>query len=202
MGLGTLEMVSLAEARDAALAARRQIRDGIEPIHAKRQKELELRGRNRSTFREVAEMYVAAHKAGWKNAKHALQWDATLKAHAFPVLGDKPVSTVDTGAVMRALEPIWPTTAETASRLRGRIEVILDYAKARGWREGENPARWRGHIQNLLPARGKILRVRHHPALSWRELARSWPPCGQRGAPAPEPSSSSSSPPSAPARRS
>lgn len=97
MGLGTPEMVSLAEARDAALAARRQIRDGIEPIHAKRQKELELSGRNRSTLGEVAEMYVAAHKAGWKNAKHALQWDATLKAHAFPVLGDKPVSTVDTG---------------------------------------------------------------------------------------------------------
>ena len=170
MGLGSLEMVSLAEARDAALVARRQIRDGVEPLQAKRQKKLEQGSRNRSTFREVAEMYVAAHKAGWKNAKHAWQWDATLKGQAFPIFGDKPVGTVDTGDVMRALEPIWHTTSETASRLRGRIEVILDYAKARGWREGENPARWRGYIQNLLPARDRIPKVQHHPALPWREM--------------------------------
>lgn len=170
MGLGRLDMVSLAEARDAALAARREIAGGADPIQAKRQKALEESGRDRSTFRQVAEMYVEAHKAGWRNAKHAWQWDATLKAHAYPAFGDKAVTAVATGDVMRALEPIWHKTPETASRLRGRIEVILDYAKARGWRERENPARWRGHVQNLLPRRDKLLKVRHHPALPWREI--------------------------------
>ncbi len=170
MGLGSLETVSLAEARDAALAARKRLEGGVDPIKAKRQKALEESGSDRSTFREVAELYIAAHKTGWKNPKHAWQWDATLKGHVFPVFGDKSVADVDTGDVTRALEPIWHKIPETAARLRGRIEVVLDYAKARGWREGENPARWRGHIQNLLPARDKILKVQHHPALPWREV--------------------------------
>ena len=115
-------------------------------------------------------MYVAAHKAGWRNAKHAWQWDATLKAHAFPAFGDKPVGRIDTGDVMRALKPVWHKTPETVSRLRGRIEVVLDYAKARGWRQDENPARWRGHVQNLLPARSKVAKVKRHPALPWKGI--------------------------------
>jgi integrase len=170
MGLGSLETVSLAEARDAALAARKQVEAGVDPIEAKQQKAVEESQRNRSTYQEVAELYIAAHKAGWKNPKHAWQWDATLKAHVFPVFGGKLVAAVDTGDVMRALEPIWHKIPETASRLRGRIEVILDYAKARDWREGENPARWRGHIRNLLPIRDKIQKVQHHPALPWGEI--------------------------------
>ena len=123
------------------------------------------------TFRDVAEAYIAAHEASWRNAKHRQQWSATLATYAYPVLGDLPVADVDTGAVMRVLEPIWPEKAETASRLRGRIESVLDYAQARGWRTGENPARWRGHVANMLPNRTKVQPVEHHAALPWREMA-------------------------------
>ena len=170
MGLGSLDLISLAEARELAIAARKLLKAGKDPIGEKREQAAETSGKRLTTFRQVAEMYVAAHKGSWRNAKHAWQWDATLKAHAFSVFGDKAVSAVTTGDVMSALEPIWTKTPETASRLRGRVEVVLDYAKARGWRDGENPARWRGHIQNLLPARNKILKVQHHPALPWREI--------------------------------
>jgi integrase len=122
------------------------------------------------TFKDVAGAYIAANEAGWRNAKHRAQWTATLEAYAHPHFGDLPVADVDTGHVMRALEPIWRSKAETASRLRGRIETVLDYASARGWRTGENPARWRGHIQNMLPAKAKIQPVEHHAALPWRDI--------------------------------
>ena len=111
------------------------------------------------TFRQCAERYIAAHQAGWRNAKHASQWRNTLATYAYPVFGDLPVQAIDVGMVMKVVEPLWATKTETASRLRGRIESILDWATARGYRQGENPARWRGHLQNLLPKRTKVQKV-------------------------------------------
>jgi integrase len=111
-----------------------------------------------------------AHKAGWKSAKHADQWTATLTTYAGPVFGELPVSGVDDALVLKVLQPIWSTKAETAGRVRGRIEAILDYARVLGLRAGENPARWKGHLEIMLPARGKVARVEHHAALPYAEL--------------------------------
>jgi integrase len=122
------------------------------------------------TFDECRDAYIAAHKAGWRNPKHQSQWLNTLATYVTPVFGNLPVQAVDVSLVMKVLEPIWSTKPETASRLRGRIERILDWAKARGFRQGENPARWRGHLDQLLPARSKVRKVRHHPALPYIEL--------------------------------
>jgi integrase len=122
------------------------------------------------TFRACAERYIEAHKAGWRNPKHALQWMSTLASYAYPVFGDLPVKAIDVGLVMKAVEPIWATKTETASRLRGRIESVLDWAAARGYRHGDNPARWRGHLDKLLPKRAKMQRVQHHPALAYDEV--------------------------------
>jgi integrase len=122
------------------------------------------------TFRQCAEAYVAAHKAGWRNAKHARQWTSTLATYAYPVFGSLPVQRIDVGLVMKVVEPIWQTKTETAGRLRGRIENVLDWASTRGYRQGDNPARWRGHLENLLPKRGKVRKVRHHPALPYQEI--------------------------------
>jgi integrase len=144
---------------------------GIDPIERRRAERAEAAARaGLNTFAEVADAYVTAHEASWRNAKHRQQWRNTPDTYATPVLGDLGVAMVDTGAVMRVLEPIWREKPETASRLRGRIEPVLDYVTARGWRTGENPARWRGHVDNLLPARVNIARVEHHAALPWREL--------------------------------
>lgn len=122
------------------------------------------------TFKACAEAFIAAHRAGWKNDKHAGQWPATLKTYAFPVFGDLPVAAIDTALVLKTLEPIWSAKPETASRLRGRIESVLDWARVRGYREGENPARWRGHLDHLLPAKAKVRRVEHHAALAYAEM--------------------------------
>ncbi len=168
MGLGAEADVSLAEARELAREARKLARSGVDPIEHRR--ELRRAGQGSGmTFRDVALLYIAAHEGTWRNAKHRAQWTSTLDAYAYPVLGSLPVPAVDTGAVLRVLEPIWREKPETASRLRGRIEAVLDYARARGWREGENPARWRGHLANLLPSRPKLATVEHHAALPWRE---------------------------------
>jgi integrase len=171
MGLGALTDVSLAEAREAAAAARKLVRQGINPIARRRSERVDSAAKSRlNTFSEVADAYIAAHETGWRNPKHRQQWRNTLDTYARPVLGDLGVANIDTGAVMRVLEPIWREKPETASRLRGRIESVLDYATARGWRTGENPARWRGHVENLLPARSKVARVEHHAALPWTEI--------------------------------
>jgi integrase len=122
------------------------------------------------TFKESAAMYVASHRAGWRNPKHAAQWQATLATYAEPVIGGLSVQAIDTALVLKVLEPIWTTKPETAGRVRGRIESILDWAKARGYRAGENPARWRGHLDKLLPGRSKVRRVEHHAALPYAEL--------------------------------
>src|SRR5262249_4124841 len=122
------------------------------------------------TFRECADAYIKAHRAGWRNGKHAAQWEATLATYAGPVIGTLPVQVIDTALVLKVLEPIWTAKPETAGRVRGRIESILDWAKVRGFRAGENPARWRGHLDKLLPARSKVRRVEHHAALPYAEL--------------------------------
>ena len=122
------------------------------------------------TFKQCAESYVASHRAGWRNAKHKYQWNATLETYAAPVIGKLPVQAIDTALILKVLEPVWTAKPETASRLRQRIENILDWAKVRGYRDGENPARWRGHLDKLLPARAKVRQVEHHAALPYAEL--------------------------------
>jgi integrase len=122
------------------------------------------------SFRQCAEAYIGAHRDGWRSAKHAAQWINTLEAYVYPVVGDVPVAAVDVGLVLKVLEPIWKIRTETASRVRGRIEVVLSWAKTRGYRSGENPAAWRGHLQNLLPPRRKVRQVRHLSALPYQEI--------------------------------
>jgi len=124
------------------------------------------------TFKEASQQYIAAHKAGWKNDKHAAQWPSTLERFAYPIIGNLPVGAVDVGLVVKTLQPIWSQKPETAGRLRGRIEAILDWATVRGYRQGENPARWRGHLENLFPRKSKVRRVKHHPALPFADLPK------------------------------
>ncbi len=172
MGLGPLHDVTLADARVAAFEARKLRRAGINPIKARddARAEVRLEAARSITFKDAAERYMEAHKAGWRNAKHRDQWRTTLETYAYPVFGPLPVQSVDVALVMRVLEPIWATKTETASRVRGRIESILDWASARGYRLGENPARWRGHLQNLLPRRSRVQKVLHLPALPYGEI--------------------------------
>ena len=122
------------------------------------------------TFDACVGKYLDAHRAGWKNPKHRQQWESALRTHASPVFGALPVAAIDTGLVMKALEPIWTKTPETAGRLRGRIESVLDWARVRGYRNGENPARWKAHLDHLLPARGKVYKVKHHAALPYTDV--------------------------------
>jgi integrase len=173
MGLGPLHAVSLAEARAKATECRRQRVDGLDPLQVRRaaQEAARIEAAKAMSFSACAQAYIDAHKEGWKNAKHAGQWSATLQTYAYPVFGDLPVQVVDVGLVLKAIEPIWKTKTETASRLRGRIEAVLDWATVRGYRQGENPARWKGHLDHLLPERGKVRKVEHHPALPYAELA-------------------------------
>jgi integrase len=183
MGLGPLALFGLQEARERALDARRLRHAGIDPIEA-RDAERAAKRLSESkaiTFRQCADAYVKAHRAGWRNAKHAAQWEATLTTYADPIIGALPVQTIDTALVMKILEQelrdgrsaaaLWQARPETASRLRGRIESILDWAKVRGYRDGENPARWRGHLDKLLPARAKVRKVEHHAALPYDGVA-------------------------------
>ena len=166
--------VTLAEAREKAADMRRMLKAGVDPLVHREAEAARLKAAAQQaaaqgvTFRAVADLYMGAHDAGWRNPKHRDQWRNTLASYAFPHFGDLPAGDVGTGHVMAALEPIWTTKPETATRVRGRIESVLDYAAARGWRSGDNPARWRGHLANLLPARGKVARVEHHAALPWR----------------------------------
>jgi integrase len=171
MGLGPLALYGLSEARARALDARRKRHEGIDPIEARRAERARQRldAAKAITFGEVAATYIAAHRAGWRNGKHLAQWEATLRIHAAPIMS-LPVQSVDTALVVKVLEPIWTTRPETASRLRGRIEAVLDYAKVREFRDGENPARWRGHLAKLLPARSKVRDVKHHAALPYAAL--------------------------------
>jgi integrase len=173
MGLGSLSLVGLREARERSLQQRRSLRlDGIDPIEKRRaaRQAAMIEAASAMTFKDCAEAYIAAHKAGWKNPKHAAQWPSTLGTYVYPIFGALPVQAVDVGLVTKAIEPIWAKKPETASRVRGRIESVLDWAKARGYRQGENPARWKGHLDHLLPARRKVAVVEHHAALPYAEL--------------------------------
>lgn len=172
MGLGPVHTVSLSQARVKASEFRAVVADGRDPIAERKaqQQHARLSAANAKTFDECATAYIEAHRAGWKNEKHGKQWSATLDAYASPVIGKLPASAVDTGLVLRILEPIWQEKTETASRLRGRIESVLDWATVRGYRAGENPARWKGHLDKLLPARSKVQKVQHHAALPYVEI--------------------------------
>ena len=172
MGLGPTSLISLGEARTRAIEARKLRLDGVDPIEARKVKRdaVRLEAARSVTFDACAAAYIDAHKTAWHNAKHQDQWRNTLWTYASPVFGDLPVQAVDVGLVMKVLEPIWHDKAETASRLRGRVEAVLDWATVRGYRTGENPARWRGHLDKLLPARGKVRKVEHHAALPYRDV--------------------------------
>jgi integrase len=168
--------VTLAEAREHNRRLRDRLREGKDPLEERAAEAAKAKADAAKaqaavvTFAQVAQMFLDAHEAGWRNPKHRQQWRNTLRDYVLPAIGDLAVGSVDTGAVVKIIEPLWRSRTETASRVRGRIESILDYAKARGWRDGENPARWRGHLDHLLPQRGKVRRVAHHAALPWREL--------------------------------
>jgi integrase len=172
MGLGPLALYGLQEARAKALDARRKRHDGIDPIEARRAERARQRldAAKVITFKQCAEAYINAHRAGWRNGKHAGQWGATLSTYAYPVIGALPVQAIDRGLVLKVLEPIWTAKPETAGRVRGRLESILDFARVCSYRDGENPARWRGHLDKLLPARSKVRQVEHHAALPYAEL--------------------------------
>jgi len=172
MGLGPLHTVTLADARVKAAECRRQRLDNSDPLQVRDAALLaaKLEDAKAMTFQNCAEAYISAHASGWRNAKHADQWRNTLASYAYPVFVDFPVQAIDTALIMKVLEPIWATKTETASRLRGRIECVLDWATVREFRRGENPARWRGHLENLLPKRQKVQKVEHHSALPYSEI--------------------------------
>jgi integrase len=172
MGLGPLALFGLSQARAKALDARRLRHEGIDPIEARKAQRMQARldAARAMTFQQCAAAHINAHRPGWRTSKHAAQWQATLATYAGPVIGALPVQAVDTALVLKVLEPIWIEKPETAGRLRGRIEAVLDWAKARGYRQDENPARWRGHLDKLLPAHSKVRKVEHHAALPYSEL--------------------------------
>lgn len=145
---------------------------GIDPIEARKAKREAERAARASakTFKQCAEAYIAVHKTGWRNEKHGDQWRNTFERHVWPEFGSTPVAQVNTDRVLKVLEPIWSSIPETASRIRGRIEAVLDWASARGYRSGDNPARWRGHLDHLLPAPTKVRKVVHHPALHYNQV--------------------------------
>ena len=171
MGLGPTHTVDLAEARRKALEGRRLLLDGVNPLLARNQQQVaaKLAETNMMTFDQCAEAYIQAQKPSWKNAKHAKQWSSTLKTYASPVFGAAPVADVDTGLVVKCLAPIWESKTETATRVRGRIESVLGWATTSGYRTGENPARWKGHLENLLATISKVRRTKNHPALPWQQ---------------------------------
>jgi integrase len=180
-GLGAFGTWSLAEARERARKLRQQVGEGIDPIDAKRAKRAreKVEAAKAMTFRDCAEGYIASQQETWKSPVHRAQWPASLAKHAYPVFGDLPVAAIDTALVTKALEPIWTKRPTTASRVRARIETTLDWAKVRGYREGENPARWRGHLDKLLPRSAKAMeavqrakgRDGHHRALPYLEIS-------------------------------
>jgi integrase len=171
MGLGALHTVSLADAREKARMARLSLADGVDPL-AKRDVEVATKKAEQASnldFDKCAAQYIESREAEWKNAKHRQQWERSLQTHVSPHFGRMHVRRIDTPLVLKALEPIWRTKTETASRIRERIERVLSWATTRGYREGENPARWSGHLEELLPKPAKLKKVQHHPALPFAE---------------------------------
>jgi len=172
MGLGPLHTFDLAEARERARKARQQLHDGIDPLDAREADRAAkaLEAARTITFEKAALAYFDAHERSWKNAKHRAQFLSTLKTYAFPKIGNLAVAAIDKGLVLKVIEPIWLDKTETANRVRGRIERVLDWATVRGYRTGDNPARWKGHLSETLPARGKVQKAVHHAALPYTEL--------------------------------
>lgn len=172
MGLGSANTYSLSEAREMAIECRKLSRAGIDPIEDKGKGRAlaALEAAKAITFQHAAEKYIETHKIGWRSPKHAEQWSATLNTYAYPIIGSVSVQTIDVALVMRIIEPIWATKTETASRVRGRIENVLDWATAHGYRAGDNPARWRGHMDKMLPERAKVRKVQHYPALPYTDI--------------------------------
>ncbi len=171
-GLGGYPTVTLASARERARAMLDQLFAGIDPAVTKKQAKSALAAQRAKAvnFKTLAEQYIAQHEAGWKNAKHAAQWSSTLETYAFPAIGKMLAADIDTPSVLRVLQPIWTDKSETASRLRGRIEAVLDFANAKGLREGPNPARWKGNLALTLPAKRKVSTVKHHPAVPVKDM--------------------------------
>jgi integrase len=172
MGLGPLRHVNLSVARQLADEARQLRRAGIDPLEQRRTKRLDeaVAAARTVTFKKCAQDYIAAHRAGWRSPIHVAQWKATLETYVFPVFGDLPVQAIDTGLVLKAIWPIWAEKTETASRVRGRVEAVLDWAATHGYRSGDNPARWKGHLENVLPKKTAVRRVAHHAALPYGEI--------------------------------
>ena len=170
-GLGPLHTVSLKQARERALACRQQRLDGIDPIEAKRaaRTEAAVAAAKTATFRECAERYITAHRDDWSNPRHARQWSTTLETYVYPIIGEMPVRAVDLDLVVKILEPIWKAKTTTASRVRGRIESVLDWATVRGFRSGENPARWKGHLEELFSSGRRA--AAHLAALDYRDIS-------------------------------
>ena len=163
LGLGAWPEVTLAMARERAIDARRQVAEGTDPL-AEKHKIAAL------SFEKAASALIESKRSGWRNEKHAAQWPSTLKTYAHPKIGRMDVRDVGTQDVLATLRPIWSEKPETASRVRQRIEAVLDYASAMGARSGDNPARWRGHLDHLLPKPTKVRAVQHHPAMPWRDV--------------------------------
>ncbi len=173
MGLGALELVSLAEAREVATDCRKQLRDGLDPIdvriNSRQTKAIETL--KAFSFDQCAQAYIDSHRPSWRNQKHGDQWTNTIRTYASPIIGNLPIQAIDTTLVMQVLEPIWSTKNETASRIRSRLELVLAWAKVRGYRSGENPALWRNHLDKLLPARSRVQKVKHFAALPFDEIS-------------------------------
>jgi len=175
MGLGSQYAVTLAEARKQAANLREQVKHPITPhdplaVRQKARIDNKLTSRKQMTFKACALAYIEAHRGEWKNPKHAQQWENTLATYAYPVFGDLPVATIDDALVLKVLIPIWESKTETATRLRGRIESVLDWATFSKFRQGENPARWKGHLDNSLAKPNKVAKVKHHAALPYVEM--------------------------------
>ena len=181
MGLGCMPEVSLELAIERALEARRSARSGGSPLAEREAAKMErlLAAARQKSFGDCADAYIESRRPGWQNAKHADQWTNTLATYAAS-LRPLPVQAIDTDLVIAALEPIWTTKTETATRVRQRIEAVLDWATARKFRHGENPARWRGHLEKLLPPPAKVQKVEHHPALPYEQIAEFMAELGQR----------------------
>jgi len=172
MGLGSLVLVSLAQARDLAIECRRQLLIGKDPLNERRKTiSLILSQQARMiTFKDAAEKCIASKRPEWKNVKHSQQWTNTLATYAYPVFGELLISELDTDLILKAIEPIWIQKAETASRVRQLIETVWDWSKARKYVEGDNPARMRGHLDKILAKTAKVKRVKHHGAVPYKQI--------------------------------
>jgi len=183
MGLGSVDTFSLREARERARAQRQLLADGIDPLEARERAKqaAQLEAARAIAFQDAAQRYIKTHAAGWRNEKHGEQWSNTLGTYAYPIIGNLPVAAIDIALIMKVLtqpvsvggtktEPFWNAKTETASRVRGRIESILDWAHVQRMRQGENPARWRANLDKLLPAKAKVAKVQHQPAMPYAQV--------------------------------